>query len=299
MLLDAPLDLSADGQRLIFARRDTSGVPLGIFLLPLQPDSVPRLLMPVDPAFSNPTDLRFSPDGKSIALVRIDQTTIRVLVFDIESMQERPVTPAAYVGTSPDWDPTGRYLVYDRPWLNAGDPDSAGGIHVVDLTTSQERALRHDGIMTYGGHPRWSPDGNWIAFWYGTHLPGGERRMATHIYRIRPNGSEYRDLTPSFSADHYDPIWIRGGGALLFEVQEAGLQTTFSSAADGSNRRAWPLDLLATPLVVVSRDGSQVVFTSEDPSGRFGVLYVQGSEDIKGTTRRQITTVPRSQPSGP
>jgi Tol biopolymer transport system component len=298
-MLDMPLDLSPDGQRLIFARRDTSGVPLGIYLLPLHPDSLPRLLMPVDAAFINPTDLRFSPDAKKIALVRLGQTTTRVYVFDIESMQERPVTPAAYVGTSPDWDPTGRYLVYDRPWLNPGDPDSAGGIHIIDLTSSEERPLRHDGIMTYGGHTRWSPDGAWITFWYGTHLAGGDRRMATHIYRIRPDGSEYRDLTPSLSADHYDPIWIRGGEALLFEVQEAGLQATISSAADGSNRRAWPLDLLASPLVVVSRDGSQVVFTSEDPSGRYGVLYIQGSEDIKGTTRRQITNLPMSQASGP
>lgn len=295
VLIDLPLDVSPDGRWLLFARRTPTGDQSGIFLQAVHPDSTARYLMPVDPLFLNPTELRFSPDGRKIAMILSDSSGTRVHVHDIASGADQAVSPGEFIASSPDWDPTGRYLVYDRPWLQPGAPDSAGGIHIVDLVTMEDRPLRHNGLMTYGGRPRWSPDGAWIAFWYGTRLDANSPpSMAIHIYRVSPQGENYADLTTGFRSDHYDPTWVRGGSGLLFEVISSTLSSTCSASADGTNRRALPVHVLGSALVVVSRDGAKVVFSAEDPAGEYGVLYIQGTEDVSGGSRQQLTFPPSS-----
>jgi hypothetical protein len=99
-------------------------------------------------------------------------------------------------------DGTGVEPVVPVPFPNAGDthPDPApdgnqlvfvsgrfgGPIELVvrNLTTGVERTLGDNGLL-----PRWSPQGDWIAYWKGNEFTGGA------LYAARPDGTEFRRIS--------------------------------------------------------------------------------------------------------
>ena len=209
-MLDIPFDIAPDGQHFLYGRTDPGTQTSGVYLGAIPPDSSDRFLMPLDPYLVSPRAFRFSPDSRRIAFIRGELLATRVYLYDLQTGLDTAATTVEYAADAPDWDPSGRYVVYDRPWLSPGDPDSVAGIHIVDTQSQTDRSLRHGGNPTPGGNPRWSPDSSWICFSYGTRLGGGNRPpMAIHIYRVRLDGTGYADLMPTVSTDNQSPSWIR------------------------------------------------------------------------------------------
>jgi hypothetical protein len=74
--------------------------------------------------------------------------------------------------------------------------------------------------------PRWSPDGQWIAFWRGDN-----------VYKIRPDGS---DLTPlTFLTENVNWMedtgqWTSDGKYLVAAAQVDGVEGLYAAATDGS-----------------------------------------------------------------
>ena len=99
-----------------------------------------------------------------------------------------------------DWSPSGRRLAYD--FL-----DSAGNEHIATI-----RPDGHDRRQITFGHgiqeiPRWSPDGEWIAF-DASPLSPDNPSFGTSVWIMRPDGSNKRRIThigfdgePVFSPD--------------------------------------------------------------------------------------------------
>jgi Tol biopolymer transport system component len=290
-LVDYPYDISPDESLVVYGHLGTPSLPSGVYVVGLAPGSQPRYLMPyVHPANFDPWGLRFSPDGKRLAYARGGYHDL--WVFDLETMEERRVTFTNGNAQAGDWDPSGRFLVYPRPDLAYGAPDTSAGIFVVDTETLNDRPLLHDGQPTYGGHPRWSPDSTRIAFWYGTAVG---RSSAIHLYTVRVDGTEYRDLMPSslHSADSQE--WIRGDERILYESYDRSsrnVHVTRVMDPGSAESGRWPADLR---LFVnrISRDGSHYVYTYPDAVGN-GVVYIQETQDITGATRRQITSFEQS-----
>ena len=95
-------------------------------------------------------------------------------VLSLEGIGEVQISPdggsVAYSVASVDWDDNR----YDGEiWL------ARLGAEPFQLTRTEEKS---------SSHPRWSPDGRWIAFL-------ADRGADTQIWLIRPNGGEARPLT--------------------------------------------------------------------------------------------------------
>jgi dipeptidyl aminopeptidase/acylaminoacyl peptidase len=284
--VDFPYDVSANESLVVFTRLEPSGVGAGAYVVPVSGNAVPTFLLPVDIVAADPNGFRFSPDGKELVMVRRGYDDLYVL--DIATGAERQITfTEGNNALAPDWDPGGRYIVYTRPDLHPGAPDSSSGIHIVDLDTLTDRVLRAGGEVVYGGNPRWSPDGRSILFSYGVRMGS---RTPLHIFRVDLDGAGYQDLTPTEVRNNDYPQWIEGGERIIYESYD---ESTFSRhetrvmKADGSDASRWPIDLRGGPSAL-SRDGKFLVVVDADSSGNYGVLHVQSSTDQCGVSRRQI-----------
>jgi len=274
----------------IYGHADYGTDSAGIYVVGTSPGSTPSYVMALPPPYWSPWGVRFSPDGTRVVFVRGGD----LYVVDLESSQELRITFTGGNAGAGDWDPSGRFIVYSRPFLPAGAPDSTAGIHIVDTVTLSDRSLRHDGHQAYGGNPQWSPDSSSIVFWYGTFLkPGESPDMAIHLYTLGVDGSGYRDLTAGSPNDHDYPHWISGGREIIYEKYAEHTHNVHMTAvmdAATAVSKSWPIDL-RFPRGVISRDGSHVVFSAADQTGTYGVLYMQEATDATGATRHQITSL--------
>jgi Tol biopolymer transport system component len=131
--------------------------------------------------------------------------------------------------------------------------------------------------------PEPSPDlaDTWIAFAVGR----GEAR--SHIYRVRPDGSELTQITHVAARDRH-PRWSPDGTRIAFDSKGRSEPTAvFVADLDGANRtRVTPAGLGAAE-PDWSPDGRSVAFVGA-ATGRFSQIY---AIDIDGSNLRQLTDV--------
>ncbi len=196
--------VAADGGK---ARRLTSG-PWGLATVP----------PPGPPA----SPLAWSPDGKSIAIVRQDRphdgdndlTTVQVL--DVETGQLRPLTDRKSLESCPVFSPDGARISYWYP--RDGDPNSVndiwtapaalgGGGRGACLTAALDRCVLHavwapDGkSLLVGGH-----DGTHVALWVQPADGGPARKL--DLGRVCPSWAYQMDAA------------VGPGGAVAFTGTE-------------------------------------------------------------------------------
>lgn len=140
---DLAWDISPDGASVLYQHMPTANQPAGVYLVHASGDSVPRLLFPPEVPGGEPTQLRFSPSGQKLVMVRGGHYDIFIL--DLNDGAETTVTFTYGNALSPDWDPSGRYIVYERPFLSYGQPDSFAGLFIVD-TISGADGLKSRGV---------------------------------------------------------------------------------------------------------------------------------------------------------
>jgi hypothetical protein len=118
---------------------------------------------------------RFSPDGKQIAFIKIPDTQTpftmgELWVVDADGANARKLAGAdAGHGYAANWSPDGTriaYVVRENPQDEAADQSSealVSNIYVVEVDSGQVTRLTffEEG---YAETPRWSPDGNTLAF---------------------------------------------------------------------------------------------------------------------------------------
>jgi Tol biopolymer transport system component len=105
---------------------------------------------------------RIHPDGSGLELVS-------------------PTAPSPSGDTHPDPSPDGTRLAFSSGRFVPGQLVVA----VRDLTTGAEQSLGVQGLL-----PRWSPDGDWIAYW-----SGDESAREGSIFLVRPSGAEARMIS--------------------------------------------------------------------------------------------------------
>jgi dipeptidyl aminopeptidase/acylaminoacyl peptidase len=99
--------------------------------------------------------------------------------------------------SSPQISPDGRLVVYQEQWTNWDQNQFQQDLWIADTATAQAYRLtdgRHSST-----HPRWSPDGKWIAFLSTRPPTAPEAKEAKEpkeqVYLISPFGGEARQLT--------------------------------------------------------------------------------------------------------
>lgn len=288
-IVDRPFDIAPDNRTVCFAHVASRDLPSGIYLRDTSTTALPKRILDFSYGFS---DARFSPDGQRLAYVRNYHED--VFVLDLRSGVETRVTHTYGNAEQLDWDPSGKRIVYMRVFRYWNTPDSSAGLHIVDLASGTDLALRHAGIPTWGGHPRWSPDGESIAFSLGTHLSESAKSPAPfHIYCQTIDGSKYKDLTPGDPRTNDYLNWMPIGHSIIFQSFDyySGKRSDRTDIidADGSNRNTLSLNLALGPSVL-ARDASYLVFFDSDPLyPDRAVLFSQAPSDTRGRTRKQLT----------
>lgn len=200
---------SPDGRQLAFSRAETDG-SWHIWLTDRA--GVTRKLTDGDRPEIYP---RFTSDGRGV-LYFTWAPPFRVWLADLSGGKTRPVTPADWDAAYADAAPDGKRLAFAR---------NVGGESLV-IVAELNRIESTAADLGLGTLPRWSPDGEWIAFTL-------DRGHASGIHIVRPDGSGRRQLT-DFGGW---PTWLPDGRIGFTALGASSNQENFVVALDGSAPR--------------------------------------------------------------
>lgn len=187
---------------------------------------------------------------------RLSPENAGVFVMDAATGARKVLGP----GTWPDLSADGRLGAY------SGTTD---GLHVVDLTTGEERLV--PGTTANDYNPRWSPDGGWLAF---------RRIDDLNLYRVRYDGSGLERLT---QGPEYELLldWSADGKGVYYGFPSAGGVTL--RYLDLARRTAHDLFTIEAKdaWAAISPDGERIAYIARAPGAIGYGLYLarlDGSE---------------------
>jgi len=186
------------------------------------------------------TDLRgsldspsWSPDGKTLALLFIENAPRlpgplepmmlpsgviggkiyeqRLTTVDVATGAARQLSPADMYVYEYDWSPDGKRFVLIAA-RGAGD----GNWYVAEIYTLRADSGEMKSFYKPAEQialPRWSPDGNSIAFVGG--LMSDEGSTGGDVFLLPATGGRARNLTPGIKASVSGLVWRPGGGEIL------------------------------------------------------------------------------------
>ncbi|MEM9593834.1 MAG: S41 family peptidase, partial [Acidobacteriota bacterium] len=179
----------------------------------------------------------------------------------------------------------------------------AGDLWLADAKGGDARRLTsHPGVELF---PRFSPDGQWVAF-------TGQYDGDEQVYVVRADGGEPRQLTfypalgplpPRWGYDNQVYGWTPDGKGILFrshrDTWDMGAAKLFTVSVDGGAPVALPMS--AAGAGSYSKDGSHIAFSPLFRDFRHWKRYEGGWAqnlwifDIEGGDARQVTDHPRTE----
>jgi hypothetical protein len=192
-----PCDWSADGLRLLVGKVDTSGKSLSLYTW--------------NRATGAWTRVQRGPVGSGAGLaagpillawhgpIKLEGGGFSSGIWTKTNEQESALLPGSRGGQTPDLSPDGRTVVFSRT-----EPGTTHGpsIYLESLGDDEPR------FVTRGANPRFSRDGQWIAF---TRVAGGN----SDVWTMRADGSAKRHVTRT-SYDEDFPALSKDGRFVVY-----------------------------------------------------------------------------------
>ena len=275
---------SPDGKYLACPVKKSADSTPALFALSVETGEKKRLTNPPEQAFGDGA-LAFSPDGRTLAFVRVSGGARTGHLLDLDENLEpqgepRQLIPSQWNPGRLTWTADGSEIVFSSGWSLAESRlmriAVSGGQPLRPLTSTGERALT----------PTISRQGNRLAFvqntvaqaniWrVGVASPGGQAGVPTKFV-----SSSRLDFDPRYSPD---------GEKIAFISDRSGNFQIWVSDADGSNARqlAHRFDYAGYP--DWSHDGKKIAFAAQTERGENFDIYVTSARD--GLPRR-LTTDP-------
>ncbi|MFI0609665.1 MAG: TolB family protein, partial [Anaerolineae bacterium] len=215
------------------------------------------------------------------ALYFADQDSGRLFVQELPSGEARPISPAYGKASSPTPSPDGRWIAYIHH-----DPDGVDRLALVDARGEGWPRILHQGHDFYM-QPRWSPDGQFLAFvawdhprmpWDGTTLylarmvltaSGAEGALEPRAGDVRAvaGGDEVSVFQPEFSPDS-KALWFvsdeTGWGHLVRLDLTDGTRRRLTAGEAEHGQPAWVQDMRS---YAIAEDG-QAVYAVRSEGGR-------------------------------
>jgi Tol biopolymer transport system component len=316
--LNCTLAWHPDGNTLVFPSRESATDPVGLFALSVETREKPRRLTTPSPSQSGDILPAFSPDGRTLALVRN-----RSLVYRMSFPEGQPtqLTFESQPNHALAWTEDGRDLVFASTrrgiaglWripATGGEPAPLAGVggnanDVAVAPPGQHRLAYvqqqiHRQIWRFrrpgrpeerptptpllvssrsdGGPIQYSPDGQRITF-------TSDRSGNEEVYVCDSEGRNPVQLTSFGSAGAGTPRWSPDGQSLAFQHGTAGGKAIFvvGASLDRDQPRLVTSRTFDDREPSWSRDGQSIYFSS-NRSGRFEIWKVpaQGGEPVQVT----------------
>jgi Tol biopolymer transport system component/tetratricopeptide (TPR) repeat protein len=220
--------------------------------------------------------------------------TARIGVHDTNS-DKRSARTVETVETQTGWRPSQRLLVGASVALVA-----LIGLTIFFVVRSTKTRTRPGGVarLTTANaadvQPRWSPDGNQIAF-------ASAREGKMEIYTMDAEGQNLQRLT--FNAvDDFVPAWSPNGKRIAFTSKRDGNDEIYVMNADGSQQENLTKNAASDSRPSWSPDGRKLVFTSnrgEDASNfDLYVIDADGGSPVRLTSDTGFDSDPAWSPDG-
>jgi Tol biopolymer transport system component len=251
------LRFSRDGNFLYFVGVEGVGQPRSLFQMTTLGRNQRKIITGVD------SQISFSPDGKSIAFIRISEADNSIVIADEQGGNERILRTRKYpevFGDEVSWSPDGKLIA--APTLTRG-ATYAGGMAVVDVAAGRETRipLKEEKLLRIS-QIAWVNDGKGLIYTpYAADMgqryqiryaafPGGE------IQNVTNDLSSYEDF--SLSADAQTIVAVRREYSMgIWLTQENDFSSAVginskTAADDGERGIAWTRD---DKIVFVSSEG--------------------------------------------
>jgi Tol biopolymer transport system component len=225
----------------------------------------------------------WSKDGSKITFTSDRSGNYDIWVMNADGSNQTQITTSTSSDTDSDFSPDGYKITYsslggsgwENNWLCT--IPAFGGIPIQIINNS-----------TNNYHPRWSPDGTYIAFQYD---PFG---APCDIYTINMTGGELTRITDGTSS-YYDPAWSPDGGRIAFD----------SMRSVSTDYDIWIKYLYLDQYIRVtsksgneffpcwSPDGSKIAYDYTDSTGARHIWITDAPARIELTTLGQIKAIYR------
>lgn len=185
---------------------------------------------------------------KHMALTLSVRGNTDIYLADAEGQNWEQLTDSSVDEYAPRWSPDGRYLAYTALQGEFFGPR----VHLVDMTTGEDRVLSVTGVFFRIDDLTWSPDGAAVA--YSALYDDGQR-----IYVQDLSTREEVVLLPDVPGDQQNPRWSPDGESLLLSINNQ----LHLVSSDGTDLR--PIELVdAVPQYGVWADARTLIVAGFD-----------------------------------
>ena len=159
-----------------------------------------------------------APTAREVGLIEAKIDEQRIALIDPATSRMRMVSPADLYVYEYDWSPDGKQFAAiaakgsgDNNWFIAH-------LCTIEPISGKTTVILEPGMQI--AVPRWSPDGNSIAFIGGLMSDAGV--VGGEIYSIRPNGGKATNLTPGMNLSASGIEWLPSSKLILFTAALGG-----------------------------------------------------------------------------
>jgi TolB protein len=235
----------------------------------------------------------WSPDGKQVLFSRHRAGRIGLVLFTVESREEKELTSGKLPQYDASWHPEGKRIVFTNvpQFGTQGDLDVHTAVLEAGELKESNPLAGNQGKLSHEEFPTWSPDGKRIVF---TSTFEGNQE----IYTINAEGMERARLTNDPAIDAH-PAWSPDGTRVAFATNRWGDFEIALMNADGSNLTRLTTSRGLDDYPVFSPDGRSIAFTSNrDGNYEIYVISPEGTNVLNVSRNEALENFPAWTPDG-
>ncbi|HXF52347.1 MAG TPA: hypothetical protein VNM43_11775 [Dehalococcoidia bacterium] len=221
---------------------------------------------------------RVSPDGERIVFVSTRDGSTQLYIMNADGSNQRRLTFSGerdprIVDDYAYWSPDGTKIVFQRSEPLPDGERMQADIWVIDLATGEEIRLTDE--PSWDSTPSWTADGQYILFESNRADPEATELGETHVWRMRPDGSNPEQLIHS-EARAIEPK-PAPDGRIAFTMKVDDNEDLYIADADGGNIRRVTTDLARDRCPMWLSDDLIVFFSDRDGNNEIYVVRPDGS----------------------